>query len=223
MSRQRIAGSIATIVEAACRPSAKALALGAIVAAVAAWAATAASSVAAGGCASFPSQAAAQEQFVHLGGSPARDAAALDADGDGVACEILSGPYEGFATIAYNVKRGFFYGTASMPPKQGGSGFACLSGNRHFPEGPRLLRIFKVEHGADRVISRAIRAEAKPAGGHLVWKLEEDLSRPGSYYAAFEEEVRLSPYKPTECPGFTSRDTRLPRFIPSAPLVRGGR
>lgn len=148
---------------------------------------------------------------MRMNGSPSRDAAGLDADGDGVACEGLPGPYEGFATIGYNAKAHFFYGTASMPPLGSGGGFACLSGNRHFPEGPRRLKIYRARPGADLAVSRALGAEARPSSGRLLWKLEAPLAVPGRYYVAFEEEVRLSPYKPTECPGFSSPETRLPR------------
>jgi hypothetical protein len=149
-----------------------------------------------------------------MDGSPSRDATGLDADGDGVACEGLPGPYEGFATIGYNAKAHFFYGTASMPPLGSGGGFACLSGNRHFPEGPRRLKIYRARPGSDLAVSRALGAEAKPSSGRLLWKLEAPLAVHGRYYAAFEEEVRLSPYKPTECPGFSSLETRLPRPKP---------
>jgi hypothetical protein len=197
--------------ESAFSPGIKALALGAVAAALCAWATAASTAATPAGCAGFSSQAAAQERFAALGGSPSRDAAGLDVDADGVACEGLPGPYEGFATIAYNLKRRFFYGTASMPPEVSGGRYACLAGNRHFPEGPRLLQIFRVTPGADRVVSRTVGAEAKPAGGRLVWKLQKDIVPVGRYYVAFEEQLRLSPYRPTECPGFRSRETRLPK------------
>jgi hypothetical protein len=162
------------------------------------------------GCA-FSSQAEAQRRFVDLGGSPGHDPGRLDGNGDGVACEGLPGPYRGFATIGYNLRRGFFYGAASMPVDRSGGGFACLSGNRHFPEGPRQLRIYRARPGSDLAVSRTLGAEARSSSGRLLWKLEAPLGPPGRYYAAFEEEVRLSPYKPTECPGFSSPETRLPR------------
>lgn len=162
------------------------------------------------GCA-FPSQAAAQQRFADLGGAPGRDPGHFDPDGDGVACEGLSGPYEGFATLGYNLKRGFFYGTATMPIDSSGGGFACLLGNRHFPEGPRQLKIYRVRPGSDLPVSRTLGAEARPSSGRLLWKLEASLGTPGRYYAAFEEKERLSPYKPTECPGFSSPATQLPR------------
>jgi hypothetical protein len=165
-------------------------------------------------CARLSNQAAAQERFVKLGGAPGRDPGGFDADDDGVACEGLVGPYEGFATIAYNVRRGFFYGTAAMPVDDSDGAFACLAGNRHFAEGPRLLRIHRITSRGDRVISRTLGAEARPASGRLVWKLDRKVVPPGRYYAAFEEEVRLSPYKPSECPGFRSAETRLPRLRP---------
>jgi hypothetical protein len=142
-----------------------------------------------------------------VGGSPARNADGLDGDRDGVACEGLPGPHEGYATIGYNLKRAFFYGTASMPAGDGG--FACLSGNRHFAEGPRLLKVYKAVPGPDRAVSGEIGAEARPGSGRLVWKLDRDLVA-GHYYAAFGEKIRSSPYRPSECPGFSSRATALP-------------
>jgi len=162
-------------------------------------------------CARFSSQAVAQERFGALGGSPSHNVAGLDADRDGVACEGLAAPYQGFATIAYNLKRRFFYGTATMPPKRSGDSFACLAGNRHFPEGPRLVRIHRLTPEGDRVVSRAIGAEAKPASGRLVWKLDKDVVPAGRYYVSFEEQVPLSPYRPSECPEFRSPETRLPQ------------
>jgi hypothetical protein len=208
VSAQRAPGSIREIVQVARRIVATVVGIGLIAIAPAAWAADGQVAVSAG-C-SFSSQAAAQQRFVDLGGAPGHDPGRFDADGDGVACEGLPGPYEGFATIGYNVKRGFFYGTAAMPADGSGGGFACLSGNRHFPEGPRQLKIYRARPGSDRAVSRTLGAEARPSSGRLLWKLEAPLAVHGRYYAAFEEEERLSPYKPTECPGFSSLETRLP-------------
>jgi hypothetical protein len=164
------------------------------------------------GCASFPSQAAAQEHFAELGGSPERRVGALDDDRDGVACEFLPGPYKPFATIGYNRKGNFFYGVVSMPSVQrGDEGFPCLYGNRHFPRGPRRLNVYKVQPGADKPIFGALAAEARPESGRLLWKAERDLVTPGTYYAAFEEKIRTSPYGANECPGFRSYEIALPR------------
>jgi hypothetical protein len=163
------------------------------------------------GCPSFPSQAAAQERFAELGGAPGRDAEGLDGDRDGLACEGLPGPYAGFAAVGYNLKKGFFYGTASMPARRSeDGGFACLYGNPHFPEGPRLLRVYAARPGGDVAISGAIRAEAKPDSGRLVWKAEKEVVPSGRYYVAIEERLRLSPYGANECPGFRSREVVLP-------------
>jgi hypothetical protein len=162
-------------------------------------------------CSSFRSQAAAQEYFTERGGSPRQPVAGLDGDRDGVACEGLPGPYEGFATIAYSPKKRFLHGTVSMPPSGAGeSGFPCLYGNRHYPEGPRVLTVFKVEPGPDRQVTGAVGAEAKPQNGRLVWKADKKAIVAGLYYATFEERQPLSPYGPNECPGFTSREARLP-------------
>ena len=99
------------------------------------------------GCASFRSQADAQDYFAAMGGGPRRPVGGLDGDRDGVACEDAPPPFKGFATIGYNPKKGFFYGTVSMPPAAAapaGERSACLYGNRHFVEGPRLLRVYRV-------------------------------------------------------------------------------
>ncbi len=163
------------------------------------------------GCASFPSQAAAQEQFTRLGGSPSRNSRGLDGDRDGVACEELPGPHEGFATLGYNLKRKFFYGTASMPASSSADGgFACMYGNRHFADGPRLLRIYRAGGGADHLVSGEVGTQAQSSSGRLVWKLEKDDVPRGRYYVVFEEQIRLSPYKGSECPGFRSRQVLLP-------------
>jgi hypothetical protein len=97
-----------------------------------------------------------------------------------------------------------------MPDGVEGEGFPCLYGNRHFAEGPRLLTVFRAQPGADRPVTGAVGAEAKPGSGRLVWKADKKVVVAGSYYAAFEERVPLSPYGPNECPGFSSRETRLP-------------
>ena len=174
------------------------------------------------GCSSFKSQATAQELFVGMGGGPARDVGGLDPDGDGVACEDRPGPNEGFATIGYNRVKRFFYGVATMPATESEDGFACLQGNRHFPDGPRLLRIYRALPGADRPISPDVGAEAKPDSGRLLWKFDRKVVVPGRYYAAFEDEIRPSPYAPSECPGFRSRTSYLPRPPSSTRLPRTG-
>jgi hypothetical protein len=179
------------------------------VAGLAAWAPAAVGDAPAAGCRSFASQADAQQRFLLLGGAPSRDAAGLDGDRDGVACEGLPGPYAGFATIGYNRARGFLYGTATMPST--GEGFACLTGNRHYPDGPRLLKVYRAVAGPDRAVSRDLGTEARPGSGRLLWKLDRDPLTPGRYYAVFEERLRPSPYRPTECPEFRSRQAHLPR------------
>ena len=173
-------------------------------------------------CSSFKSQAAAQELFAGMGGGPARDVGGLDPDGDGVACEDRPGPDEGFATIGYNRAKRFFYGVATMPATETEEGFACLQGNRHFPDGPRLLKIYRALSGDDTPISPDVGAEARPGSGRLLWKFDRKAVPPGRYYAAFEEEIRPSPYAPSECPGFRSRASYLPRSSRSSRLPRIG-
>lgn len=192
----------------ACRPCLPLLA--AAVALLAIAGSQEASVAAAPGCGSFRSQADAQERFGELGGSPADPIPKLDPDRDGVACEGLPGPYKGYATVAYNPKRKFFYGTASLPPESGGSGFACLEGNRHFDDGPRLLTLFKVKPGPDLAIQREVGAAAEPSSGRVLWKVEKATIAPGHYYVVFEERQPLTPYGPNQCPGFRSAEFRLP-------------
>jgi hypothetical protein len=162
------------------------------------------------GCGSFSSQADAQERFGELGGGPGNPIPKLDPDRDGVACEGSPGPYKGYATVAYNPKRHFFYGTATMPPASDGSGFACLEGNRHFDDGPRLLTLFKVRPGADLVISHEVGTATRPGSGRVLWKVAKTQVSPGDYYVVFEERQQLTPYGPNQCPGFRSAEFKLP-------------
>jgi hypothetical protein len=164
------------------------------------------------GCASFVSQAGAQDYFGRYGGNPRHPVGNLDPDRNGIACEGLSGPYKAYATIGYNRKGHFFYGVASMPPAiNGGEEFPCLYGNRVFPDGPRRLNVYKVQPGADKPIFGALKAEAKPEVGHLLWKADRDVVTPGHYYVAFEERIPLKPYGANECPGFRSAEAAFPR------------
>jgi hypothetical protein len=122
------------------------------------------------------------------------------------------GPRPSQVTLGYNRAHGFFYGTVKMPPKADGSGeFACLEGNRHFPDGPRLLRIYRVQPGADRAISPDIATAAEPESGTLVWKFERRRVSTARYYVVFEEKIPTAPYAPSECPGFRSRSVVLPK------------
>ncbi len=122
------------------------------------------------------------------------------------------GPRAEYTTLGYNRTHGFFYGTAKMPAKTDGSGgFACLAGNRHFPDGPRLLKIYRVLPGPDRAISPDIAAGAAPENGTLAWKFERKPVPTGRYYVVFEEKVPTAPYAPSECPSFRSPATLLPR------------
>jgi hypothetical protein len=124
-----------------------------------------------------------------------------------------SGPQAEYTTLGYNRTHGFFYGTAKMPAKTDGSGggFACLAGNRHFPDGPRLLKIYRVLPGSDRAISPDIAAGATPENGTLAWKFERKPVPTGHYYVVFEAKIPTAPYAASECPGFRSAATLLPR------------
>ena len=115
-------------------------------------------------------------------------------------------------TVGYNRAHGFFYGAAKMPRKADGSGeFACLAGNRHFPDGPRLLRIYRALPGPDRAVSPDIATGARPQSGTLVWKFERAHVPRGRYYVVFEAKIPTAPYAPSECPGFRSRAVVLPK------------
>jgi hypothetical protein len=165
-------------------------------------------------CHGFRSQGDAEEYFLEGGGTPRRNVANMDGDHDGVACEGLGAPYVGYATIGYNRRKHFLYGTATMP--RGASPPPaeppCLVGDRKGPEGARRLRVYRVTPGGDeRVFSKPIGAEAKPASDRLLWKQDLATIEPGVYYAEFLEPIRLTPYGRSECPGFSSAPTRLPK------------
>jgi hypothetical protein len=162
------------------------------------------------GCASFHSQAEAQEYFREQGGSPRRHVGSLDPDHDGVACEGLGAPYQGYATLGYDFAKSFFYGTVAMPPLAAGSGYACLQGDTHFPEDPRRLNVYRERPGPDRELFGEFGpgAAADPSNGHLVWKASKALV-PGRYYVRFEERIPSTPYGRTECPAFRSATVEL--------------
>jgi hypothetical protein len=122
------------------------------------------------------------------------------------------GPRPSSVTLGYSKARHFFYGTAKMPPKPGGDGYACLSGNRHFVDGPRLLRIYRALPGRDRPISPDIAAGATAENGTLVWKFPRRHVPRGRYYVVFEDKIPTAPYAPSECPGFRSRAVVLPKL-----------
>jgi hypothetical protein len=164
-------------------------------------------------CLSFRSQADAQDYFVTQGG-PRQRIGNLDPDRDGVACEELSAPFKGFATIGYSLKRQFFYGVVRMPPAAAGAAggdLSCLYGNRHFAEGPRQLKVYRARPGPDLAVTDAVGAAAEPSSSSLIWKANKKALVPGRYYAAFEERIPLSPYGANECPGFQSAEVLLPK------------
>lgn len=163
-------------------------------------------------CSGFDSQADAQARFAELGGSPAHPVGALDGDRDGIACEGLPAPYGAYATVGYNRRGHFLYGTASMPAAgTGEETYPCLFGDRKGPLGARHLNVYRVEPGGDRPILGLVRAEARPESGRLLWKAPRATLAPGVYYVAFEERIRMAPYGPNECPGFRSSAVPLPR------------
>ncbi|HEV7615129.1 MAG TPA: hypothetical protein VGO36_02745 [Solirubrobacterales bacterium] len=181
-------------------------------AALALLAAAASGSAASPGCQEFSSQGDAQTVFIELGGSPGHAVGSLDPDRDGIACEGLPAPYAGHATIGYNRAGGFLFGTASMPAAASGEErFPCLQGNRRGPEGPRRLSVYRAQEGDDRPVLTGIGAEARPESGRLVWKAPRATIVPGRYYVAFAEAIPLTPYGRSQCPGFRSRQTWLPR------------
>lgn len=167
------------------------------------------------GCPSFASQAASQAYFLGLDGSPTHAVGTLDEDSDGVACEQLEAPYAGFAKFGYNRTRGFFFGYAAMPqiaePEEP-SVYPCMVGNRHFPDGPRRLNVYRALPGPDKALfpRNGIGAEARAESGHLVWKANRAEVLPGRYYVEFEERVRLQPSGENECPAFRSHAVQLP-------------
>ncbi len=165
------------------------------------------------GCAGYRSQGEAQDAFVGAGGGPGRNLGNLDPDRDGVACEALPAPYKGYATIGYNRKRQFFYGTATMPQATTSEGpYPCMFGDRIGDDAPRKVNVFRVTAGGDRaLLGPSAGRTAQGPDGRLLWKADKPLPGPGRYYASFEERIRTDPYGPTDCPGFSSRPTLLPR------------
>lgn len=194
------------------RPSPLALVLTLVAVAVLAFAATASSAAATRGCASFKSQAQAQVYFIEEGGTIEHGVGLLDPDHDGVACEGSPGPFRGYATLGYNKKRDFFYGTVSMPPSPTGGEFPCMIGNRHFPDAPRRLNVYKVNGDGDKAIFNqfGLGAEADPSSGRLIWRADRKTVIPGNYFAEFEEKARTTAYGGTECPAFRSPIVSLP-------------
>ncbi len=176
-------------------------------------ASTAAASPRVRGCGSFAHQADAQVYFESLGGSIAEPIPKLDPDRDGVACESLPAPYRGYATLGYNRKRDFFYGTVTMPRTGSGSEpYPCMTGNSHFPEGPRLLNVYRVGGKRDHPLlgEFGVGAEARPSSGRLLWRADRKQVQRGRYYVSFEAKVPSSPSAETECPGFSSEPVELP-------------
>lgn len=162
------------------------------------------------GCASFKTQAGAQTYLLKTG---ARRGGRLDRDRDGVACEHLSGPYKGFATLGFNRRGSFLYGYAWMPATPGAAmPYACTLGNRRYPEGPRLAHLYRIGRGGPRPIFSPFGqgAQFDPANGRLVWRAGVRRLRPGRYFVEFEERQRLGPYEANQCPSFRSRAVRLP-------------
>lgn len=164
------------------------------------------------GCGSFQHQADAQAYLLEIGGSREHPIRRLDPDGDGVACEGLPAPYAGFATLGYNRRRGFLYGTVTMPHTGGSEPYPCLSGNTHFLEGPRLFNVYRVSGKRSRRLFPAygLGAEARSASGRLLWRANRKQVPRGRYYVEFENRIATSPYAETECPGFSSAMVELP-------------
>jgi hypothetical protein len=164
-------------------------------------------------CSSFKSQAAAQQYFVEAGGSPKRPVGSLDPNHNGVACELLTRPFAGYATLAFNKVQRFLYGTVTLPGEGEHPEYPCLFGNKHFPDAPRILNVYKVgPDGSGKPIfsQYGIGTEARPASGRLVWRVGRKRLGAGYYYVEIEEQIRSSPYERTQCPAFRSAAVPLP-------------
>lgn len=162
------------------------------------------------GCGSFKTQAAAQAYALK---AQAGRGGRLDGDRDGVACEQLPGPYEGYATVGFNRRGSFLYGYAWMPATPGAAQpFACMLGNRRFPEGPRVAHLYRIARGGPRPVFSPYGqgTQADMGRGRLAWKATVRRLRPGRYFVEIEERQRLGPYEPNQCPSFRSRAVRLP-------------
>jgi hypothetical protein len=90
-------------------------------------------------CPELGSQAFAQSYFEDQGG-PQRDPNALDADGDGLACEENPAPYAGLLRLKYKAKKDKFKGTFTAL-------FGCQQG--------RALTLFKRRNGPDKTVKQA--------------------------------------------------------------------
>jgi hypothetical protein len=90
-------------------------------------------------CPELGSQAFAQSYFEDQGG-PQRDPNALDADGDGLACEENPAPYAGLLKLKYKAKKDRFKGTFTAL-------FGCHQG--------RALTLFKRQNGPDKTVKQA--------------------------------------------------------------------
>lgn len=166
------------------------------------------------GCAGFQTQAAAQVALLDslAPGGERRSARSLDQDGDRVACEALGGPFAGYPTLGYNRREAFLYGFVRMPLNSTEEGpYPCLLGNSHFPDGPRLVHLFRVRDGEDALVSpeHGWGAQAEPEQGRLAWKAVK-RPHPGRYYLEVEERIPLTPYGANPCPGFRSPTFQLP-------------
>jgi hypothetical protein len=184
-----------------------------VAAAVALLALAGGSTAAVPGCGAFAAQADAQDAFLEAGGDPGRNVGGMDPDRDGVACEDLPAPFKGYATIGYNRKRQFLYGIVTMPMPPAGGEAPCLYGNKNYPDSSRRLNVFKIRSDGDKPLLGRYKAgaQADPAAGKLVWKVERPNLIPARYYVSFDEKIRTSPYGRNPCPGFSSRPTLLPR------------
>lgn len=191
-----------------------AVALAVIVGVVGALASAGGGTAAVPGCGSFDAQSDAQDVFIERGGSPKRNLGGMDPDRDGVACENLPGPYKGYATVGYNRKKQFFFGTATMPSGASGEP-ACMYGNRRYPDAARRVNLFRITPDGDKPLLGEYqgRTEARPAKGRLLWKAKRVRPARGLYYAEVEERIPLSAYGRVECPGFSSRPALLPRPV----------
>lgn len=198
------------------RPYGRSLAPLALLVALALWLPLGANAGGARGCGSFKSQAAAQHLFTDVGGGVKHGVGKLDRDHDGVACEELSGPYAGFATLGYNKKHDFFYGTVSMPADpSGGRGYhPCMVGNSRLPDGPRRLNVYKVQRDGSRkpIFDQAgIGLEVRRTSGRMLWRADRRVVIPGRYYAELEPRAPNAADAVSDCPGFRSEVVKLPK------------
>ncbi len=168
-------------------------------------------------CGSFANQAAAQDYFFKRGGSPRRKIGGLDPDGNGVACERLDAPHKGYADVAFESRRGFFYGGIAVPAGTDGD-FPCLYKNAKVGITRRVL-VYKARRGKpdlpltlrggeSRESDDGSKGTVQSGAGRLTWKVDPSGRIRGRFYVDVPQSETESG-SDEDCPRFRSRAIRV--------------